>query len=146
MSIKTDSTPVEDAKDPTNDNVFALLKLFASDQETAEWDARYRKGGMGYGDAKKRLFELFEERFAGPRARRAELLADPSFVDDVLHEGGKKARKVAQQTMAEVLSACGLATSRFEIPVQVERHLVACRRRCRVGYRPPFALQLTTDN
>ncbi len=70
MSIKTDSTPVEDPKDPTNDNVFALLKLFAAEQETAEWDARYRKGGMGYGEAKKRLFELFEERFAGPAPPR----------------------------------------------------------------------------
>ncbi len=114
MSIKTDSTPVEDPKDPTNDNVFALLKLFASPEETAEWDARYRKGGMGYGQAKKRLVELFEERFAGPRAKRAELLAAPSYVDDVLQEGGKKARAVAKQTMDEVRRACGLATSRLE--------------------------------
>lgn len=114
MSIKTDSTPVEDPKDPTNDNVFALLKLFASPEETAEWDARYRKGGMGYGQAKKRLVELFEERFAGPRAKRAELLAAPSYVDDVLQEGGKKARAVAKQTMDEVRWACGLATSRLE--------------------------------
>lgn len=118
MSIKTDSTPVEEPKDPTKDNVFALLKLFASEQETAEWDARYRKGGMGYGEAKKRLFELFEERFAGPRQKRAELMADPSIVDDVLREGGKKARAVAQQTMAEVMTACGLATSRLEMRVK----------------------------
>jgi tryptophanyl-tRNA synthetase len=118
MSIKTDSTPVEEPKDPTKDNVFALLKLFASAQETAEWDARYRKGGMGYGDAKKRLVELFEERFAAPRDRRAKLIADPSFVDDVLREGGKKARAVAQQTMAEVMAACGLATSRLEMVVK----------------------------
>ena len=90
MSIKTDSTPVEEPKDPTNDNVFALLKLFACEQETAEWDARYRKGGMGYGEAKKRLFELFEERFAGPRAQRAELLADPSYVDDVLPKAARR--------------------------------------------------------
>jgi tryptophanyl-tRNA synthetase len=114
MSIKTDSTPVEAPKDPTNDNVFALLKLFATEQETAEWEARYRKGGTGYGEAKKRLFELFEERFAGPRRRRAELVADPSYVDDVLREGGKKARAVAQQTMAEVYRACGLTASRWE--------------------------------
>ncbi len=115
MSIKTDSTPVEAPKDPTQDNVFALLKLFATDQEAGEWEARYRKGGMGYGEAKQRLFELFEERFAGPRQRRAQLLADPSFVDDVLHEGGRKARAVAQQTMAEVHRACGVAASRLEV-------------------------------
>jgi tryptophanyl-tRNA synthetase len=115
MSIKTDSTPVEEPKDPAKDNVFALLKLFASEQEAVEWDARYRKGGMGYGEAKKRLFELFEERFAGPRQRRAELLADPSYVDDVLDAGGKKARAVAQRTLVEVLAACGLATSRLEM-------------------------------
>lgn len=118
MSIKTDSTPVEEPKDPTTDNVFALLKLFSTPEETAEWEARYRKGGMGYGQAKTRLFEMFEERFAGARQRRAELVADPSYVDDVLREGGKKARAVAQQTMHEVLSACGLSTSRLEMMVK----------------------------
>ena len=73
---------------------------------------------MGYGEAKKRLFELIEERFAGPRQKRAELMADPSYVDDVLREGGKKARAVAQQTMDEVMAACGLATSRLEMMVK----------------------------
>jgi tryptophanyl-tRNA synthetase len=118
MGIKTDSTPVEEPKDPTTDNVFALLKLFATSEETEEWDARYRKGGMGYGQAKARLAELFEERFAGPRQRRAELMADPSYVDDVLHQGGLKARAVAQQTMHEVMQACGLSTSRLEMIVK----------------------------
>lgn len=118
MAIKTDSTPVQEPKDPAADNVFALLKLFAAPEETAEWNARYRKGGMGYGQAKTRLFELFEERFAGPRQRRADLLADPAYVDDILDQGGKRARAVAQETMRDVLHAAGLATSRQEMAVQ----------------------------
>ena len=69
MSIKTDSTPVEDPKDPDACNVFALLRLFTSAEETEEWAARYRKGGMGYGDAKKRVAELFEENFGPARER-----------------------------------------------------------------------------
>lgn len=110
MSIKTDSTPVEEPKDPTTCNLFALLKLFASKDELAEWDARYRKGGMGYGDAKKRLAEFFEEKFGPARERRATLEKDASFVEDVLASGGKKARAVAQGVMAKTREACGIVT------------------------------------
>ena len=55
MSIVTDSTPVEDRKDPETSTPFLLLRLLASPEETAEWEARYQAGGMGYGDVKKRL-------------------------------------------------------------------------------------------
>ncbi len=111
MSIKTDSTPVEDAKDPDTCNVFALLRLFADADETAEWAGRYRAGGMGYGDAKKRVAELFEENFGPARERRAALESDPDAVEDVLAEGGKRARAVAQGVMAQVRQACGIATA-----------------------------------
>jgi len=112
MSIKTDSTPVSDPKDPDRCNVMALLRLFASPEETVEWEARYRRGGLGYAEAKRRLFELFEQHFAEPRQRRAELVADPSYAEDVLREGGRKARAVAQEIMEQVRKACGIATSR----------------------------------
>jgi len=111
MSLKTDSTPVADPKDPDRCNVFALLRLFATPAEITEWRERYKKGGMGYGDAKKRLADLFEERFAAPRERRKKLVQDETYVEDVLAAGSRKARSVAQQVMADVRTACGIVTA-----------------------------------
>jgi tryptophanyl-tRNA synthetase len=108
MSIKTDSTPVEDPKDPEMCSVFALIKLMAAPQETAEWEQRYRQGGMGYGEAKKRLAELYEAKFGPAREKRAELAARPDDVEDILREGGRRARSVAQEVMADVRDACGI--------------------------------------
>jgi len=110
--IVTDSTPLEDPKDPDRCNVFALLKLFASPEETDDLAAKYRAGGFGYGEAKKRLAELINERFAECRDRYAELEKDPGRVRDILREGGRKAREVAEATMQRVRSACGIVTHR----------------------------------
>jgi len=111
MSIITDSTPVEASKDPAESTPFLLLRLLASPEETAEWEARYQAGGMGYGEVKKRLLELIEEYFAPFRERRFELAADPDYVMDVLAEGGRRARAVAQQVMHRVREATGLPTT-----------------------------------
>ena len=108
MSIKTDSTPVEDPKDPERCNVFALLKLMAKPDEVDEWAQRYRAGGMGYGEAKKRLAELYEEQFGCKREARAQWAARPDDVEDVLRSGAKRARAIAQEVMAEVRDACGI--------------------------------------
>ena len=112
MSVKTDSTPLEDPKDPDNCNAFALLKLFADDAEQAEWRQRYQAGGMGYGDVKKRIVELYEELFAPKREKRAELASHPDEVEDILRSGGEKARAIAGQVMEDVRHACGLVTAR----------------------------------
>lgn len=111
MGIKTDSTPVDQPKNPDTCNVFALLRLLASPDETSEWAQRYRAGGMGYGDAKKRLAELFEEKFGPARERRAKLAADPSYAEEVLRQGGRRARAVAQGVMEDVRRACGIVVS-----------------------------------
>ncbi len=111
MSIRTDSTPVAEPKDPDRCNVFALLRLFCDAAETAEWAERYRRGGMGYGEAKKRLAELYEAKFGPAREHRARLVADPSYVEGVLAEGGRRARAVAQAVMEDVRKACGIVTS-----------------------------------
>lgn len=111
MSIKTDSTPVEDPKDTERCNVFALLRLFTDADETRKWAERYRQGGTGYGEAKKRLAELFEERFGPARHRRQELANDPDYVEDVLASGGRRAREVAQGVMEDVRSACGIVVA-----------------------------------
>jgi tryptophanyl-tRNA synthetase len=111
MSIVTDSAPVEAPKDPAQSTPFLLLSLLASAVEKAEWEARYKAGGMGYGDVKKRLLELIEEYFAPFRERRRELERDPAYVLDVLRDGGMRARAVAQQVMHKVREATGLPTT-----------------------------------
>ena len=112
MQIVTDSTPLEAPKNPERCNVHALLKLFASAGEADEIAGEYRAGGYGYGHAKTRLAELINERFAPARRRYAELEKSPSFVWDVLREGGRKAREVADATMQRVRTACGIVTTR----------------------------------
>jgi tryptophanyl-tRNA synthetase len=108
MSIVTDSTPVEDPKDPEKCNVFALLKLVASPEELAEWGKRYRSGGMGYSEAKKRLAELIIEYFAPFRQKRTELEKNISYVKDVLADGAARAKAVASKVLEEARQAVGL--------------------------------------
>jgi tryptophanyl-tRNA synthetase len=108
MRIVTDSTPVEDPKDPTKDNVFALLKLVATPDETKHWEDRYRNGGMGYGEAKKRTAELMIEYFKPYRQKRAELQNDIAYIRQVLADGAQRARAVARPTLDEVRHAVGL--------------------------------------
>jgi len=108
MSIKTDSTPVEEPKDPDKCNVYALLKLFASEEERAEVEKRYREGGIGYGEVKKRLHEHVMEHFAAARARRAELMQDPGVVKAALDRGAEKARASAAEVMRAVRAAVGV--------------------------------------
>lgn len=111
MGIVTDSTPVEDPKDPHTSTPFLLLRLLATSEEATEWEERYRLGGMGYGDVKKRLLQLIDETFAPYRERRRELETDPDYVMDVLREGGRRARGVAQAVMERVREATGLPTT-----------------------------------
>jgi tryptophanyl-tRNA synthetase len=111
MGIVTDSTPVEEPKNPESSTPFLLLRLLASSEETAEWEARYKAGGMGYGDVKKRLLQLIDETFLPYRERRRELETDLDYVMDVITDGGKRARAVAQQVMHRVREATGLPTT-----------------------------------
>lgn len=108
MGIVTDSTPLEDPKDPDTCNVFALYKLFANEQEQAEMAARYRAGGMGYGDAKKALLAKIEEHFAPYAERRAELEKDEDHIEAVLADGARRAGKLARETLAAARKAVGL--------------------------------------
>lgn len=112
MRIVTDSTPVEDPKNPSKCTIFALLSLATSEQERQQWHQRYVEGGMGYGEAKKRLVELTNELLAPFRQRYEELSQDSDYVEDVLREGGKKARAIAAPLMERVRSATGIVTSR----------------------------------
>src|SRR5438477_1381628 len=108
MSIVTDSTPVETPKDPSRSTIFQLYSLFASKNEIAEMRERFQKGGTGYGDFKKQLFEKLWEFFAPMRKRRQEILADKSYVDDVLARGAERANEIADDVMKRVRAAVGL--------------------------------------
>jgi len=108
MRIVTDSTPVEDPKDPDKCNVFALLKLVASSDELAEWDSKYRSGGLGYGQVKKRLAELMMDYFEPFRQRRAELENNVDYVKEGLANGADRAKAEACQTLEKARRAVGL--------------------------------------
>jgi tryptophanyl-tRNA synthetase len=108
MSIVTDSLPVEAPKDPSRSTIFQLFSLVASKEEIAEMRERFVKGGSGYGEFKKQLFEKLWEYFAPMRKRRAELLADQSYIDKILARGADRANEVADQVMQRVRSAVGL--------------------------------------
>lgn len=111
MSILTDSAGLEEPKDPERCNVFALLRLFAEPENLDEIAGRYRAGGFGYGDAKKELLRLIDERFGDARERRRELEKRPDDLLDILRKGGEKARERAGEVMERVRSATGLITT-----------------------------------
>ncbi len=108
MSIKTDSTPMEAPKNPDTCSIYTLFKLFSTLEQQAALADRYRAGGMGYGEAKQALFEAAMSYFADARAKRAELVANPAYVEEVLQAGAKKARAKGQQVLQRVQEACGL--------------------------------------
>lgn len=108
MRIVTDSTPLEEPKDPETCNVFALYRLFASESEREDMAARYRAGGFGYGTAKKELADRAWEYLAPFRKRREELAADLGFVESVLEKGAEKARYEASLTLQAARKAIGL--------------------------------------
>jgi len=108
MGMVTDSTPVEEPKDPEASSIYQLYKLFAPEAEAALMAEKFRAGGTGYGEFKKQLFGTVWDYFAPMRARRAELEADPAAVDTVLQEGAEHANRLAAAVMARVETAVGL--------------------------------------
>lgn len=108
MRIVTDSKGVADPKDPEQCNVFALYKLFATPEERDAMAARYREGGMGYGEAKKALHAKFEAHFGPLRAKREELASNPDYVEDILLRGAERARAEASITLERARKAVGL--------------------------------------
>jgi tryptophanyl-tRNA synthetase len=108
MSIVTDSSPVEAPKDPTKSTILKLYSLVTSNDEIAAMRQQFLKGGTGYGDFKKQLFERLWEYFAPMRKRREEVLSDKSYIDNVLSKGATRANEIADQVMKRVREAVGL--------------------------------------
>ena len=107
MGIVTDSTPMEEPKDPTNDNVFALYKILAQPDQIEEMSANYLAGNYGYGHAKQALYEVILEKFAEPRERFEYYMNHLSEVDEALAIGAEKARKVADGVLERVREKLG---------------------------------------
>jgi tryptophanyl-tRNA synthetase len=108
MSIVTDSVAVDAPKDPATSTIFKLYSLVASKDEIADMRERFLKGGTGYGEFKKELFEKLWEYFAPMRKRREDILRDQSYIDDVLANGARRANAIADQVMDRVRKAVGL--------------------------------------
>lgn len=108
MSIETDSTPLEDPKNPDTDNVFALYKLLATPEQVEEMRQNYLNGGYGYGHAKQALYELILEKYADARTKFDELMNDKVTLDAFLENGALKARDVAQKVLKRTRNKLGL--------------------------------------
>ncbi|MEZ6132418.1 MAG: tryptophan--tRNA ligase [Planctomycetaceae bacterium] len=106
--IVTDSATMDDVKNPETCAVFNLYKLFATQEQQDALAARYRAGGMGYGEAKNALYEAAMKSFGTAFDRRANLEQHPDDVEDILQSGAKQARTKAQEVIARVRQACGL--------------------------------------
>lgn len=107
MSIVTDSTPLEDPKDPENDNVFALYRLLASEKQVEEMRQNYLGGNYGYGHAKQALFELLVEKFKEERERFQYYMDNTNDLEKKLQEGEEKARQIAIPVLEKVRKSLG---------------------------------------
>lgn len=107
MSIETDSTPLEDPKNPDTCNVFKLYSLLASAEQIADMRAHYIKGGYGYGHAKTALFETILAKFETARNRYTQLMNNTPLLEKELQFGEAKARKIAQHKLQQVKSVLG---------------------------------------
>jgi len=108
MSIVTDSKDVSDAKNPDEDNVFKLHKLFLNPEELFNLRERYEKGGIGYKESKDMLVAEIDTFIAPLRDKRAQLADDTDYILDVLREGGKRAKQKAEKKMDQVREAVGV--------------------------------------
>lgn len=107
MGIETDSTPLEEPKNPDTCNVYALYKLMASESQLAEMRANYEGGNYGYGHAKQALFELICERFSAERERYNYYMENVNELDEQLKIGADKAKLVAADVLKRVRSKTG---------------------------------------
>lgn len=107
MGIQTDSTPLEEPKNPDTCNVFNIYKLLGSEAQTADLRQKYEAGGFGYGHAKQALFELVKETFAEPREKYEYYINNLEEVDKALAVGKEKATAVANDVLKRVREKLG---------------------------------------
>ncbi|MGB5648135.1 tryptophan--tRNA ligase [Muriicola sp.] len=107
MGILTDSTPMEEPKDPDSDTVFALYSILASKENTAKMRERYLKGNYGYGHAKQELYECLVSTFGEAREKFQYYMNNVSEIDELLNLGAEKAQLVADDVLLKVRAKLG---------------------------------------
>jgi tryptophanyl-tRNA synthetase len=107
MSIVTDSTPLEEPKNPDTCNVFNIYKLLASDAEIVAMRNNYEGGNYGYGHAKQALFELIVSKFEKERAAFNNYMENPHLLEEKLQEGEEKARAIGREVLGRVKEKLG---------------------------------------
>lgn len=107
MKIKTDSTPLEDPKDPDTCNLFALYKLVAGKEQIDRMRANYTGGNYGYGHAKQEFYELLTEKFKTERERYHYFMDHLPEVDQILLQGAEKAHLIADKVLKRVRKKLG---------------------------------------
>ena len=112
MSIVTDSTPLEEPKDPDN-NITKLYALLATEAEVEALKEKFRAGNFGYGHAKNELFDKFMDYFSPFQKKREELENNMDYVYGILREGANKARSIATAKMNEVRDVVGLLKKNY---------------------------------
>lgn len=108
MSIPTDSKPIDEPRNPEEDNVFKLHKLFAKSDDLFALRERYEKGGLSHKESKETLIKNIDAFIAPLREKRDQLAHDTDFILDLLKEGGKRAKVKAERKMEEVRNAIGV--------------------------------------
>jgi len=108
MSIKTDSTPVDQPKNPDTCNLFQIYRHFAPPERVEEVLRLYKEGGAAYGSIKKELLGILWDFFRGAREERAKLITDPGYLRQILAKGAEKAREIGQGTINTVRKRVGL--------------------------------------
>ena len=107
MGIVTDSTPLEEPKNPENCNVFKLFKLIAEKNQIEDLRQKYEGGNFGYGHAKTHLFELILNKFENTRKNYDQLMNDLSSLDGILLKGASKARGISNPVLERVREKLG---------------------------------------
>ena len=107
LSIVTDSTPLEEPKNPDTDNVFAIYKLLATPEQTEALRKKYLGGNFGYGHAKQELFELIMDKYKEERIAFNFYMDNPDELENKLVRGEAKARVVATEVLNRVREKLG---------------------------------------
>ena len=107
MKIKTNSQEPGEPKDPEQCTVFAIFRAFAEPEEILEMRQRYADG-IGWGDAKQRVFEYLNEHLRDARGEYQRLIGDPGYVESVLVAGGEKARSYSVPFLKKIRSNVGI--------------------------------------
>lgn len=108
MSIETDSTPLEEPKNPDTCKVFSIYSLIADETQTVDLRKKYLAGNFGYGHAKTELLNLILDKFSKERETFNYFIENPAELEEKLKHGAEKTRPIAQETLARVRERLGV--------------------------------------